>query len=125
MADDFLKAMNRDEVLSSLARSQSLFAETLVRGTVPVKEELRMRTQLAELFTQVGTQFSDQKLIDDAIQHLDTILRRIGKDSSDRARVNWSSTDFPRRSSSCIARPIPSSRWILRSSTVVRLRSLL
>ncbi|ROV99831.1 hypothetical protein VSDG_03065 [Cytospora chrysosperma] len=87
MADDIQESMNRGEVLSSLAKSQALFAETLARGTVPVEEEIQMRTQLAELFTQFGTRFLDQNLIEGAIQHLDTILRRIGEDSSDRARI--------------------------------------
>lgn len=87
MTENSQEEMSRDGILSSLARSQALFAETLARGTVPVEEEIKMRNQLADLFIQVGTQLSDQKLIDDAIHHLDTILRRIGEGSSDRAKV--------------------------------------
>lgn len=62
-----------------------LFAETLARRTVPV-EELKMSTKLG-LSIQIITLFSDQNIIKDTIQHLDTVLRRIEEASSNRAKV--------------------------------------
>ncbi|KAF5493829.1 hypothetical protein CGCF413_v010411 [Colletotrichum fructicola] len=80
------KTMESEEILSSLARSQTMFAETLARGTVPVDKEIEMRADLAKFCIQVGTAFSNQQAIDDAIQHVDTILRRIPDDSPDRPK---------------------------------------
>ncbi|KAJ0382035.1 hypothetical protein COL922a_013349 [Colletotrichum nupharicola] len=80
------KTMESEEILSSLARSQTMFAETSARGTLPVDKEIEMRANLAKFCIQVGTAFSNQQAIDDAIQHVDTILRRIPDDSPDRPK---------------------------------------
>lgn len=86
-AKDTQEDMNRDGILSGLARSQALFAETLARTTVSV--EKRMSTKLAEVSIQNSTQFSDWKpqVIEDAVQHLDSPFRRVGEASSNRAKV--------------------------------------
>ncbi|KAK1579552.1 uncharacterized protein LY79DRAFT_582479 [Colletotrichum navitas] len=86
MPEDSPETMESEEILSNLARSQAMFTETLARGTVPVDKEIEMRADLAKFCIQVGTAFSDQQAIDDAIQHVETILRRMSDDSCDRQK---------------------------------------
>jgi tetratricopeptide (TPR) repeat protein len=81
------ETMNREEILASAQRSQVLFAETLSRGALPVDKEIEMRTHLAEFFIQIGTLFSEHKVINDAIQHLDTVLCRVSEDSPNRPKI--------------------------------------
>ena len=55
-----------------------------------------MRTYLAEFFVKVGTLFSEQKVVHDAIQHQYAVLRRVPKDSPDRPKIlsNTSNAHF-------------------------------
>lgn len=86
MAESTQSTISREETLARAERSQLLFAETLFSGNLPI-EEIEMRTNLAKLFVRIGTIFSAHKPINDAIQYLDAVLRRLSKDCPDRPNV--------------------------------------
>jgi hypothetical protein len=87
MAESTQDTISREETLARAERSQMLFAETLSCDTLPVEKEIEMRNNLAEFLVKIDMEFSAHKLVNDAIQHLDAVLRRLSKECLDRPNI--------------------------------------
>ncbi|KAK9414378.1 putative HET-domain-containing protein [Seiridium unicorne] len=66
----------RAAAIASLQRTQVLLRETFASGDVPVDEEIRVRTQIADVLVSSCDQLQHQPFVHDAIHHLETVLRR-------------------------------------------------
>ncbi|KAF4458951.1 heterokaryon incompatibility (HET) domain-containing [Fusarium albosuccineum] len=76
----------RLEAIASIANSQATVRQVLASGVLPVDQEISIRAQMADLLIQTYDRHEQQQYIRDAIQHLETILRRLPRDSPDRPR---------------------------------------
>ncbi|KAK9800042.1 putative Heterokaryon incompatibility (HET) domain-containing [Seiridium cardinale] len=65
----------RAAAIASLERTQALLRETFASGNVPV-DEIRVRTQIADVLVSSCDQLQHQPFIHDAIHHLETVLCR-------------------------------------------------
>jgi Heterokaryon incompatibility protein (HET)/Tetratricopeptide repeat len=83
MAERPLDAIERPAAIASIARAQTILRQTFALGTVPVDEEVRMRAKIADLLMETSAQLSQQQYLYDAIEHLETILRRVPQDHPD------------------------------------------
>ena len=86
MAGRPLDAIEHQAAITSIARVQTVFRQTLASGTVPVDEEIRMRANIADLLIETSIQLSQQQYLYDAIEHQETILRRVPQDHPDRPK---------------------------------------
>ncbi|WYZ42277.1 hypothetical protein EsH8_V_001172 [Colletotrichum jinshuiense] len=84
MDPDTITRMELDDSLSKYGFMQTQFAEALANDRIPLEVEIMVRSTMAEMGIKVGSQLARQPLLEDAIQHLDTILRRIPQISPDR-----------------------------------------
>ncbi|KAK9778525.1 putative Heterokaryon incompatibility (HET) domain-containing [Seiridium cardinale] len=66
----------RAAAIASLESTQALLRETFASGNVPVDEEIRAGTQIADVLVSSCDQLQHQPFIHDAIHHLETVLRR-------------------------------------------------
>ncbi|KAJ3524033.1 hypothetical protein NM208_g12212 [Fusarium decemcellulare] len=76
----------RLEAIASIANSQATVRQVLASGVLPVDQEISIRAQMADLLIQTYDRHEQQQYIRDAIQHLETILRRLPRDSPERPR---------------------------------------
>ncbi|KAF5005593.1 hypothetical protein FDECE_8000 [Fusarium decemcellulare] len=76
----------RLEAIASIANSQATVRQVLASGVLPVDQEISIRAQMADLLIQTYDRHEQQHYIRDAIQHLETILRRLPRDSPERPR---------------------------------------
>ena len=79
--------MDMGDLLSMYGIMQTQFAEALADDRVPLDVEIMLRSTMAEMCIKVGSQLVRQSLLEDAIQHLDTILRRIPQISPGRPSI--------------------------------------
>lgn len=84
MDPDTFAEMGMDDALSMCDIMQTQFAEALANDRIPLEVEIMLRSTTAEMCIKLGRQLARQPLLEDAIQHLDTILRRIPQTSPDR-----------------------------------------
>lgn len=83
MADRPLTPQERAATIERLTRSQAMLQETFASGRVPVDEEIRIRTQFADVLVKTCDHLRHPQLLQDGIQHLETILRRVPQTSPD------------------------------------------
>ncbi|KAK3370751.1 heterokaryon incompatibility protein-domain-containing protein [Lasiosphaeria ovina] len=69
-----------------IASTQETLRRSLASGKVPVEDEIRARAGLASLLIDTFPLIPRESYIHDAIDQLDTVLRRLPKDSPDRAK---------------------------------------
>ena len=86
MAEPTTNMTARSDIVTTVARAQDLLRETLASGNVPVAEEINLRAESAKSLLRLSEQLQQQQYLYDAIDHLETILRRVPTDSPDRAK---------------------------------------
>ncbi|KAH8590651.1 heterokaryon incompatibility protein-domain-containing protein [Bisporella sp. PMI_857] len=69
-----------------VVRSCGGVQQTLASGALSLEEEIFLRSQLVDMLIQNYDEVGQYHYIQDAIQHLETILRRVPRDSPDRAK---------------------------------------
>lgn len=74
-------ALNDPSSMERVLRSQRMLQEALATGRVPVEQEIKARLSMARLLLRSYDYLKHQRLVDLAIQHLETILRRASPDS--------------------------------------------
>ncbi|VUC35246.1 unnamed protein product [Clonostachys rosea] len=84
---DAIDGMDIADLLQMSASAQVQFAEALANERIPLEVEIITRSVIAESSIKLGVYLSRQPFLEDAIQHLDAILRRIPQDSPDRAHA--------------------------------------
>ncbi|KAJ9634623.1 hypothetical protein H2199_008908 [Coniosporium tulheliwenetii] len=75
-----------DEIWRSVRESQAKLREALASGSMATEDEIEIRAELADLLLQ---KFEDQSIptdLYDAIQHVKTVIRRLGNPSAERAK---------------------------------------
>ncbi|KAJ3939218.1 uncharacterized protein N0V96_010663 [Colletotrichum fioriniae] len=68
--------MDMDDLLSMHDIMRTQFAEALANDRIPLEVEIMLRSTTAEMCIKLGSQLARQPLLEDAIQHRDTI--RVG-----------------------------------------------
>ncbi|EYB23189.1 hypothetical protein FG05_30587 [Fusarium graminearum] len=86
MAENPSYSVQDDDTFEILEQIKSMFAEKLANGTVPIEKEIEMRSSLIKALFQVGVSFSNEEAIQEAIQHIDAILRKLPNDSHTRPK---------------------------------------
>ncbi|KAI2624013.1 heterokaryon incompatibility protein-domain-containing protein [Hypomontagnella submonticulosa] len=81
MANRSPDELERSETIASLEKTQATLQETFATGRVPVEKEIEIRTQIADFLLRSFDQLQHQKFIYDAIQHVETALRRAPRTS--------------------------------------------
>lgn len=85
MADPRSRAAGLAEV-ASLVRSYGGIRQALASGSLTLEQEVLLRSEIVDILIQQNDQRGQYDYIPDAIQHLETILRRLPRDSPERAR---------------------------------------
>ncbi|PLN86503.1 HET-domain-containing protein [Aspergillus taichungensis] len=73
------------QAVHRIRQAQAHLRETWTSGAVPVEEEIAMRAKFAELLSNAFEVLGDKVDLDDSIEHLETIVRRLGPPSPARA----------------------------------------
>ncbi|KAJ4289051.1 hypothetical protein N0V90_011393 [Kalmusia sp. IMI 367209] len=76
--------MNED--FSHILEKYGGVRQALASGELSIDEEVKIRAQLATILVQNADQTGQKYLIDGAVQHMDTVLRRLPRDSPDRPK---------------------------------------
>lgn len=84
MDPDALARMEIGDLLSMYESMETQFAEALANDRIPVEVEIVLRSTMAQMCIKVGSYLARQPLFENAIQHLDAVLRRIPHVSPDR-----------------------------------------
>lgn len=79
LQEDWTQAVHR------IRQAQATLRETWTSGAVPVEEEIAMRAKFAELLSNAFEVLGNKADLDDCIEHLETIVRRLGSPSPARA----------------------------------------
>ncbi|CAO2655398.1 Nn.00g104620.m01.CDS01 [Neocucurbitaria sp. VM-36] len=74
------------ESLASIALAQDRLRQTLASGLLPLEQEIMIRSRMADLLVQIFERSGQYQYIDDAVQHIETILRRLPRDSPARPK---------------------------------------
>jgi hypothetical protein len=82
-----IEGMDIADLLQMYTSAQVQFAEALANDSIPLQIEIATRSVIAEASIKLGVYLSRQPLLEDAVQHLDAILRRIPQVSPDRVYV--------------------------------------
>uniref|UniRef100_A0A8H7TQ05 Heterokaryon incompatibility domain-containing protein n=1 Tax=Bionectria ochroleuca TaxID=29856 RepID=A0A8H7TQ05_BIOOC len=82
-----IEGMDVADLLQMYTSAQVQFAEALANDSIPLQIEIATRSVIAEASIKLGVYLSRQPLLEDAVQHLDAILRRIPQVSPDRVYV--------------------------------------
>ncbi|KAM5361880.1 hypothetical protein ACJZ2D_012825 [Fusarium nematophilum] len=84
MADAGRQNRERAEAIESIATARANVRQILATGTLPVGQEIMIRAKMADLLIRTYDRQEQQDFLNDAVQHLETILRRLARDSADR-----------------------------------------
>ncbi|CAI6091846.1 unnamed protein product [Clonostachys chloroleuca] len=84
---DKIEGMDIADLLQMYTSAHVQFAEALANDSIPFEIEIVTRSVIAEASIKLGVYLSRQPLLEDAVQHLDAILRRIPQDSPNRVWV--------------------------------------
>ncbi|CAG9982970.1 unnamed protein product [Clonostachys byssicola] len=84
---DKIKGMDIADLLQMYTSAQVQFAEALANDSIPLEIEIVTRSVIAEASIRLGVYLSRQPLLEDAVQHLDALLRRVPQDSPDHVYV--------------------------------------
>lgn len=76
MDPNTIAKMDMDDLLSMHDIMRTQFAEALANDRIPLEVEIMLRSTTAEMCIKLGSQLARQPLLEDAIQHRDTI--RVG-----------------------------------------------
>ncbi|PLB36871.1 HET domain-containing protein [Aspergillus candidus] len=82
---DFAKRLDWTQAVHRIRRAQATLRESWTSGAVPVEEEIAMRAKFAELLSNAFEVLGDMADLTDCIEHLETIVRRLGPPSPARA----------------------------------------
>ncbi|CAH0050967.1 unnamed protein product [Clonostachys solani] len=82
-----IEGMDIADLLQMHAVAQVQFAEALANERIPLEVEIITRTVIAVSSIKIGVHLSRQPFLEDAVQHLDALLRRIPQISPDRAFI--------------------------------------
>ncbi|KAH8879446.1 HET-domain-containing protein [Thozetella sp. PMI_491] len=94
--------------------AQAALRQRLSTGTIPVEEEISDRARIAQLLIRTHEQLGQPQYVQDAIGHLETILRRVPEDSPDRAK-HLHALSFARVSHYTLT----NSKWSLNAAVII------
>lgn len=70
----------------SIAKSHESLRQALASGSLSLEQEVMIRSKMVDLLVQTFDRSGQYHYIPDAVQHLETILRRLPRDSLDRPK---------------------------------------
>jgi tetratricopeptide (TPR) repeat protein len=85
MADKPPTETESTEDIAGIARLHESLRQLLTSKPLPTEQEVMIRSQMVDLFVQT-LKLGQYRFIPDAVQHLDTILRRLPRDSPERPK---------------------------------------
>lgn len=86
MAEQVTTDTGSTEDMASIAELREKLRHSLASSSLTVEQEIRIRSDVVDLLVQTFGQSGQHNYIPDAIQHLETILRRLPRDSLDRPK---------------------------------------